>query len=368
MQPLNAIDAIAPAFTRTHETLFHPFRFGRSWKLCASSYLAFCGSFFIPFPLFFFILPPGTSASLGSARPIFLLFAIIMTAITLVILYFGSRMELVVFEMLVTRQKFIAPMWRRYSSRVWPWIGLKLLVGIVFSALLIAIFYIPLSHLSATLPLVPMGAHPDPAQLQQFLQAMIGFELAIFFLFFLLKIPSTLLNDFVLPFFVLEPITLTAAIRRGFHAFAADPLQFLFYLVLKPILAVIGFIIHYIAMLICMIPFFIVIFVGALIAGLAFGHGGSSSGIGLLVLAAAIVFYLFFIACSVYFSIGTFGYLLTLLEAYGIYFLAGRYPVLASLLEPGPGAPFTPPPVFPSPEETKDDDDGPPMPLDPAIA
>jgi hypothetical protein len=59
---------------------------------------------------------------------------------------------------------------------------------------------------------------------------------------------------------------------------------------------------------------------------------------------------------------------MALLNAYAIYFLGGRYPLLGSMLEPGPGHPFTPPPVFPSAEERKDHDDGPPMPMNPAVA
>ncbi len=69
----------------------------------------------------------------------------------------------------------------------------------------------------------------------------------------------------------------------------------------------------------------------------------------------------------VYVSVGTLGYLLALFEAYGIYFLGGRYPLLGNLLEPETSYSYTPPPVFPS-EDEGDDDDGPPLPMDPAVA
>jgi hypothetical protein len=108
MQPLNAIDALAPAFTRTHETLFHPFKLGRSWKLAASSYLGFAGAMFIPFPFFFLLIPTSAIPGFAAIRAFMLLATIVPTLIYLVILYFCARMELVVFEMVVTRAKFIA--------------------------------------------------------------------------------------------------------------------------------------------------------------------------------------------------------------------------------------------------------------------
>src|ERR1700678_2771455 len=142
MQPLNAIDAVAPAFTRTHQTLFHPFRIGRSWKLAASQYLGFCGAMFFPLPLFFLLIP----ADVPVPRSLLLLVNVSPTILSLIILYLCGRMELVFFEMVVTRAKFVAPMWSRYSARVWPWIGLKILVGTVITMLVGLIMVGPLRH------------------------------------------------------------------------------------------------------------------------------------------------------------------------------------------------------------------------------
>ena len=377
MQPLNAIDAVAPAFTRTHQTLFQPFQFGRSWKLAASSYLGWVGSMFLPLPLFLFILPRVTYPGFEAARALLFGFSIVLTLVSLIVLYFCGRMEMVVFEMVATRAKFIAPMWRRYSRRIWPWLGMKVLVGTVYTALIVALFYAPMKHLfvgmmSAFPPpgAFPRGSRPDPQAMQAILGPMIAqwvnLQLISISISFLLKIPSTLLNDFVLPFYVLEDIPLFAAIGRGFQVFVADPIQVILYLILKPILFVIGYMMQSIALGIAMIPVILLIVIGAVIAGVTMHHSGA--GGGLLFIAAAVVFYIAFIALIIYVSIGMIGYLLTLLEAYGIYFLGGRYPLLGNILEPGPGAPFTPPPVFPSKEEEQDDDGGPPMPMDPAVA
>ena len=64
-------------------------------------------------------------------------------------------------------------------------------------------------------------------------------------------------------------------------------------------------------------------------------------------------------------AIAAFGYLATFLQAYALYFLAGRYPLLAEMLDPTPGHPFTPPPLGPGPDEPGS---GPAFPMNPAVA
>jgi hypothetical protein len=369
MQPLNAIDAVAPAFTRTHQTLFAPFRFGRSWKLAASQYLGWAGSMFVPFPLFLLLIPRNAVPGFESVRAGLLGFASIVMLVALVILYFCARMELVSFAMLVTRGRFIAPLWRRYAARIWPWLGFKIVVGTVYSALLAAAFAGPVRHLfaamAATLPLLEAhGRQPDPRQVLGPLMAQwIGLEFVFVLFSLLLKIPSTLLNDFVLPFFVLEEIPLPAAVRRGWNVILTDPVQVILYLALKPILFVIGCVIQNFALGIGMIPLALV---GAVAGGIAAALTPHGIGAGLVLLGAIAGMGLF--ALTLYVTLFMTGYLLALLEAYGIYFLAGRYPLLASMLEGAPDKPFTPPPVFPSEEELRDEDDGPPMPMNPAVA
>ncbi|ADW67915.1 DUF7544 domain-containing protein [Granulicella tundricola] len=366
MQRLNPIDAIAPAFTRTHQTLFQPFKAGRTWKLCASSYLAFAGSMFFPVPLAFAALPWHASSS----RPALLAYLALATVFTLIFLaffYLGARMELVHFEMVVTRGKFIAPMWRRYSRTIWPWLGLKVGIGIVLTAVMAPILLTTGRRLFtgiASMPKATPGQPPDPALFHAFMAQMIGFYAMFFLVFFVLKLFATLLNDFVLPFYTLEQLPLLAALSRGVDVIAADPVQIILYLLMKFALSIIGFVMQYFANLIIFVPFGIIIFIGAMIAGITGAHKGSPAYI--LLIVGGILLYILFIALTMYWSIGTFGYLLTLLEAYGIYFLGGRYPMLGDILEPPapPAYTFTPPPTPPSPGE----DDGPSLPMDPALA
>jgi len=368
MQPLNAIDAIAPAFTRAHQTLFHPFRIGRSWKLAASQYLGFIGAAFIPVPLFLPFLPVG----LGSVRAVLLVIAIVATLITFGFFYLGVRMQMVNIEMLVTRAQFVAPMWNRYGRRVWPIIGFKVVIGTLLPLAMAPFLSSTIKgfiQVAQQMPAITPGTPPDPQLFQAFFAHMIGFYAVFFFAFLLLKLVTTSFEDFVQPFFILEDISLADAFRRGFAVIGNDPLQYIFYLVLKLILSIIGFIMQYISTLVIMIPLFLVGLIGA---GIVFGlsaalHGSGGLG-GSLLTALLVLGEIVFAALIFWYQIGSLGYLSTLLEAYGIYFLAGRYPLLASLLEAGPDKPFTPPPVFPSEEERGDDDGGPPMPMDPAVA
>lgn len=181
-----------------------------------------------------------------------------------------------------------------------------------------------------------------------------------------LKVVSTLLHDFVMPFYILEDISLSDALRRGLAIVLAEPLAVLGYLLMKFVLSIAGFIFQYAATIACFLPFYFVMIFGVVIGSLFSHKGGPVATV--LVVCLAIVFYIAFMAWSVYVSIGTLGYVLTWLTAYGIYFVGGRYPLLGNILDPGIGAPFTPPPVYPSDDENRDDDGGPPMPMNPAVA
>jgi hypothetical protein len=368
MQRLNAIDSISPAFTRTHELLFKPFRIGRSWKLAASSYLAMAGAVFFPVPLFAFVIPY-LPANEPSARVLVLGMIAFYSLFTFLFFYLGLRMSFVTFEMIVTRQVFIAPMWRRYGLRVWPWIGLKVLVGTVLSvAMLPLLVFVGKGFVQfiQSVPHVPRGSAPDPAFVASMMQHIFGLYAGLILYFLILKLASTLLDDFVKPFFQLEPISLTTALRRGFTLFTGDFLNCFLYVLLKYILAVVGYMMQSVAAQICMIPIVLVaVFAGALGGAVIHGGGPVATLIvisGWVILGVAAVVVLFYV------SLGAVGYLLMLLDAYTIYFLGGRYPLLGNLLEPGPGAPFTPPPVFPSRDERRNSDGGPPMPMNPAVA
>jgi hypothetical protein len=120
--------------------------------------------------------------------------------------------------------------------------------------------------------------------------------------------------------------------------------------------------------MIALIPLGVIFIIAAVVGVVSLSASHSGAAGGALLGVGALILYAIFIVFIFYVTLFTFGYLIALLEGLGIYFLAGRYPLLGNILEPGPGAPFAPPPVFPSDEERKDSDGGPPMPMDPAVA
>jgi len=369
MQRLNAIDAISPAFTRTHQLLFTPFRLGRSWKLSASAYLALAGSVFVPIPLLLLALPYFPAQLAPAARILFPVAVGIYSLFVFVFFYLGARMGLVVFEVVVTRQVILGPMWKRYRGRVWPWMGLKALAGTVLSLalspMLIALVR-GMITLVKTLPHITKGTPPDPAVVSSILQAYFGFYGTMIVFFLVLKVAATLLDDFVRPYFLLEDIPLGTALRRGFTMFTSNWADCLLYIFLKYVLAAIGYMMQSIATQIGLL-LVMAVFALAGVIGWAILHLLGTVGSVLMVLGA-ILLGIGFVLIVLYATIGMAGYLMLLLEAYAAFFLGGRYPLLGSLLESGPGGPFTPPPVFPSKAEEEDSPDGPSLPMNPAVA
>ncbi len=368
MQRLNAIDAISPAFTRVHELLFKPFKVGRTSKLALVSYCAFAGSFFLPFPLLVLGLGALTPETGWSAvMPALWAVAVTLTLVYFAIYYVFARLQLVDFEMVVTLTRVVAPMWRKYPRKVWPWVGVKVALGLIATSLMLPIL---LNSLHSLIPVIQgiaaLGPHARPEQMQPLVSAFYGFYGLALLLFLIPKTMSTLLEDFVMPFFLVEDLPLGVAVQRGWAVFTADPLNCLGYLAMKLILAAIGYILQTIALQIGMIPVLLIFGVAGLVGYLVL-HAAGSAGAVLMVAGGVVLFAALFVVVF-YATILVLGYLLLLLDAYAIYFLGGRYPMLGNLLEPGPGGPFTPPPVFPSDDERKEDDGGPPMPMNPAVA
>jgi hypothetical protein len=278
-----------------------------------------------------------------------------------------ARLQLVDFEMVVTLTRVIAPMWRKYSRKVWPWIGVKVVLGLIAMAVMVPVLLNGVHELIPVfVAMKDLGPHPSPEILGQLMGAFYGFYGLLILMFLIPKTMSTVLEDFAMPFFLVEDLSLVEAVRRGWAVFAGDPLNCLGYLVMKFILAVIGYFMQGIALQLCMIPVVLIVALVGFVGWLVLHSAGAVGAV--LMVAGAVVLGLCFVVVVFYGTIVSTGYLLLLLDAYAIYFLGGRYPMLGNLLEPGPGGPFTPPPVFPSEEERKDAGSGPPMPMNPAVA
>ena len=128
MRPLSATEGIGPALERTQD--FWPVhsvwaRFSRSPPSPSSPRWAEVSIFNVP----------GRSNGMHELPPAFLAFLVafavmiglVSLVIGLILFYIGSRLQLVLLELVATRYTLVAPLWRKYGSRTWRWIGLKLL-------------------------------------------------------------------------------------------------------------------------------------------------------------------------------------------------------------------------------------------------
>jgi hypothetical protein len=336
MRPLSASEAIGPALERTRDFLARPFRWRTFFKLAAVAFFAemgtsFSGSF------------PGNSGNgAHGLPPAFLAFIIafaviiglVSLAIGLVMLYIGSRLQLVLVELVATRQTWVAPVWRRVSSTTWRWIGVKLLFFI--SILLVT--------LPLTIPVILYFVHHAHqigaggffsglriAQIILFVAAAIVVVLAISAVYLLVR-------DLALPFMALEDLSISDALGRLRAIVDAEPGQVAIYVLLRilfsfifGLLAEIGLVL---VLLISLIPPGIVGLI------LWFPLHKSTAGIVALI-GLGILGGLIFLCWAIFVGVCFIGSALTFGQAYALYFLGGRYPLLGDLLDRS-----TPPPTY----------------------
>ncbi len=339
MRPLSASECITPAIERTKSLLFRPFQWRPFLKLTAVAFFAEIGatSFSFNSPGHHGSGLPGISPA-AQAILFALLFGLIIVAfvVGLIMLYIGSRLQLVLLEVVATHQTTIAPIWRRYSRLTWRWIGLKLLFFLIFGlAFLAALAPAIISMIKS----MPPGTQIPSAALFSHLLSFIGVlvlgVLVIAAVYFLLR-------DFALPFLEIEDLSITETLKRLRSLVAAEPgeiaLYILFRFLLSLVAGVAAEILIVLVLLVSLIPL-------GVIGGLLWWplHHAGAVGTAALVSAAIVggVILLVWMACVI---IGCAGTLLVFTQAYALYFLGGRYTLLGNVLEPPQPLYSTPPP------------------------
>jgi hypothetical protein len=339
MRSLSAAEAIAPAIERTRIVLFQPFKLGRSWKLAATAYLAALGAFFLPTPVFSFFSKASNPHASLSGLLLSLGFGTVFTTISLLFFYLGARMEFVLFDIVLLNEKFVAPTWRRHSHQVWRWVGFKLLFSIAVTLLCGPIYYFAFKSLALQMAANSLPGHPpSPALLGTLLRfyAVIGLPMGFAILF------SSLLTNFVLPSIALENTTVSEGLRRTLGLVTSEPGPVSLFVVLKFFLGIAAFLAMETAVILgeilCLIPIGLVALAGWLLLRSA-GDAGH-----LLMLVGAVVLVLLFAVFAIYFATLLMGAVHVFFQAYALYFLGGRYPMLGDMLEPpAPVFPYTPP-------------------------
>jgi len=348
------IDVISTAFAHTADQLAEPFRFGQ-WARLALLALATgelssgggCNGINsipsipgrIPHTSQSFVDPADVIRGIDPAVMASVLLVLIAGGLVLglVYLYISSVTRFMLFEAVL--QKNCGPLgdsWQRWQSRAMSYFIWQLVLG-ALGLTLAAILFIPL--LIPLLAVLKSHRQPGPELLLAFLPVA-----ALFLMFSLvLHLIAVLTKDFVVPIMALDGVGVLEGWRRFLAILTQSIGSFAGYIGMKIVLAIVASVIFGIAAAI--VAIFVMIPIGILgvivvIAAKGGGMSWNASTITAVIVAGAIVLcvlvYAVALACV---PIAVF------FPAYGMYFLAERYPVLHARLyptNPPPSPPLAP--------------------------
>ncbi len=301
------------------------------------------GNFFLPTHLAVLGMPHQAAVA-GVGFLIFsVVFGVVGTLVMFAFFYVGARLQFARFDIVVSKAQMVAPLWRKYGSRTWRWIGFKLAICAIFLIVcgvpLVSGFRFLLTHVPTP------GQLPPPEFMRSLFIAYSGLMLA----FWTLMLVTSLFNDFVLPPVALEDVSVSEGLRRFIELIRREPGQILSYIFFKVVLGIAAAV----AMEICilLVEFIAMIPLG-MIGFLGYFALHSMGPVGqILLVVGGVVLLLVFLVFLFYTTIFSCGCFVIFFQAYAVYFLGGRYPMLGDLLEPIPSGPAfaapLPPPIPP---------------------
>ena len=339
MQPLSATDAIAPAWQHTRRLLLGPRNPQLFFKIAAVAFFAEIANF-----SFSFSSPGHPNTGSGhapalTAAILAIIFACVVVGLLVgaVLFYLSSRLQFTLFHIVLRSETVVAPIWRRYAAATWRWMGLKLLFFLAALACVTPIFIPAVFYF---IHAISLRSHGDNSHIVGFILTVIGFVAVVILFAITVAIVTILLRDFAVPSMALEGTPLRETVRRVIALTRAETGQVALYVLLRVCLGIAGTFVSYLFLGL------LALIVGAPLGGIGVGlwhwlHlAGATARAGMIggwvVLALALLTVL---AVGV---ISVFGYLFTFLQAYAIFFLGGRYPLMGQLIVEPPA------PVLPS--------------------
>jgi hypothetical protein len=360
MQPLSAIDAISPAWVHTRRLLFSPLRWQTLLKIGLVAAFAGVGNANFNFNGFNGMNPANAGSgkmptmphmhlpALAAMASVILAIVFVVFIVWLAFFYLSSRLQFVLFDVVLRRDTIIGTSWRRYGPATWRWMGLRLLLTLAGLLLMLPIL-IPAGLTFIHAIHSGQGAQTNFGALFAAFLALLAASVLVVLV---LLVCQLLLHSFGLPSMALEATPLRETVARVLRLLRAEPMQVFLFIVMQVVLRIaigIGIgIVFLIGALIALIPFGIL--GGILWAALHSGPVGVKAvmwcGIAILAIAYVAIFLVASFMCA-----GITG---SFFQAYSIYFLAGRYPLLGEILQPLPEpAPmpfyYPPPPFNPGP-------------------
>jgi hypothetical protein len=337
MLPLSAIDAIGPAWNHTRRLLWDK----RDWRTILKIGVIACfagiggiGSGGASFPNNLgnsghsANWPASAASILAAIAAIAIFFFAAFFIVFVIMLYISSRLKFVLFEVVLRSDTTVGPIWRRYGAATWRWIGLRLIL--IFAALLcMAPVLLP-----AVVQFIHMLAKSgsQPSNVGVLFATFFGLFAMALLVAILFGIINILMHDFGLPSMALESTSIGESFSRVWRLIRAEPGQVALFVLMRFILGFAGgwcanFILG-ICALVAMIPFGLVALLDYLVL-----HGAGDAGKIVMVVIWAILGVLF-LALLFIASFMLLGYVVTFIQAYALYFLGGRYPLLGQYLAP----------------------------------
>ena len=341
MAHLSAIDSIQPAIELTKQRLFRPAKYSMWWRI------AFLGIFSGEMSSgngfhFNTMLPssPSNANHFAASPGTIIAFVLSLSALALVLIlalmYASSVLRFVLFDAVLNGRYRIREGWRMWRERAIPYFRLQVLTFVALLVGLVIFIGTPLGVIFSR------GAfqlkHWDADSI---LIAVIGGLLALVWLLCAATF-VTLSKDFVLPMMALEGVNYDEGWRRLLGMMSAEKKSYIFYILMKIVLAITGMILLSLAVLVAMLAMGIPLGIAAAIVYVAFkAQLVGAMGIAALVLLGIIVVVMILAALGLLSAP-----LAVFYPAYSIYFFAGRYAPLQNAMTPPPP---TEPPLAPSP-------------------
>ena len=353
--PISAADAFNPAFQHVKRQLFQPFRFTQWLRLALVGFLAgelgSGGGCNVNLPAthrdkgteqLVSTLPAEWVSHLGMLVGLVLLLIILGTALWMALLYISCVMRFILFDSVVAGECHIRKGWRRRTGEGLQLFAWQILLAILSFASLVVLIGIPLGMAWM------FGWFTRP---KEHILALVLGGLALLMVFLalvmVLAVIYMMTKDFVVPQMALESISAAEGWRRLWEWMKMEKAGYAGYVGMKIVLAIgagiaVGFI-ALIAILMLLLP------IGgagviAVLAGKAAGWTWNLYTISLAVVAGGITLLLLLFVVS-FLNVPA----IVFFPAYSIYFLAGRYRLLADTLWPAPPAVFSPPSPEPPP-------------------
>ncbi len=354
-QLLSAVDAVSPAFETTRKLLFQPFRFRKWARLAVITLLSgeLGGGGGNGGTNFSFPAPSDSDKDLVSsfvaAQPFDWLLqnlvwvAVIVAAgvgLALVLLYVNSIFRFLLLDAVLFDRYELGEGWRRWQTQGASYFYWQLCLSVAVMGTLGLAVGLPVYYAWRADVFKNPGEH---------LGLLIGGGILLFFVLIGIVIAGAVIalfaRDFVVPLMALENIGVLESWGRVRPMLSAEKWSYTGYLGMKIVLAIAAAIVfgilNLVALLVLLIPLFLV--------GLVVGVGGAAAGLtwNVVTITAAVVAGGIALALVLY----VMGFVTTpsavFFQSYALHFFGGRYPALGERLHP-PAPPA--PPVAPEPQ------------------